>query len=525
MKNLKRMIVLALVVLLVASAFAGCGGSTVVQKETSTDKSAAASSTVSQSDPNKPDISEPVQLTMYLIGDAPTDAQLVYDEINKKLKKDINATVTPNFLPWADWKDRYPLLLASGEDYDLIISAWWSQYTEQARKGAFLELTDDLLNKYAPMTMKSVDNDRLKWSKVDSKLYILPMNYSEFATYGYIVRGDLMKKYNIHDIKTIDDFGAYLDAVAKNEKALIPWDTGNDYDKYIVSKLFEFQNGWYTKDGIYGLALDTNQPNGGKWFIEAQDPKMVDFYKKMADWKNKGYWSQNALVNKVSAKDSFVNGRSASFGSNLLDASAVISTVKAQHPDWDAKFYPGTPEGKTFANPVTSNGISINAKSKHPDRALMMLDLFRNNEDYFDLTTYGIEGKHYTLTPEGKIKSLPDSSKYPIDGACPWGWREAKFYRSVDGSISNYDDVLKSYTERWSKSPIENYFPDFASVMDKQAALKTVSDQYGFALQLGFSKDVEKDVKTMLDKYKAAGIDDFLSAVQKQYSDFVQANQ
>jgi len=43
------------------------------------------------------------------------------------------------------------------------------------------------------------------------------MNYDELSTMGYFVRGDLMKKYGISQIKTTADLDKYLIAVAKNE--------------------------------------------------------------------------------------------------------------------------------------------------------------------------------------------------------------------------------------------------------------------------------------------------------------------
>lgn len=51
---------------------------------------------------NGVDISEELELTMYLLGDPQPDAELVYEEVNKKRKKDLNTTLKVKYIPWAD---------------------------------------------------------------------------------------------------------------------------------------------------------------------------------------------------------------------------------------------------------------------------------------------------------------------------------------------------------------------------------------------------------------------------------------
>jgi len=515
---MKRMVVknlcLATAVFLSVTLFAGCG-------TTGSGKSEASSSISSgtESAASKVDTSKPVVLKMHLLGDGATDAKLVYDEINKKLKADINATVEISFFGWSDWQTKYQLLLSSGEDYDIIVSAWWSSYADNARKGAFWELTDERLNTYAPQTMKSSPSTVLDSGKVDGKLFVLPMNYNEFSAYGYIVRGDLMKKYNIPDIKTIDDFGVYLDALAKNEKSMIPYDTGNSYDNWGLSILgLRGENEWYSPDNLV-LSLNMTEKSP-KLFVESTTTQALEFYKKMKVWKEKGYWSTSALVNKTTSKDSFLNGKSGACISNLLEAQSMYQSVVKSHPDWDLRFYPGNTTKATYANSYISNGISINAKSKNPERALMMLDLFKNNEDYFNLTTYGIKGKHYDLNSKNEIVILPDSTNFAPDAACPWGWREERFYKSFADGLPNYSSILASYKKRMVSLPAVNFIADQTKIQDKIATFTNIGSQYELPLRLGFSKDVEKDLKSLNDQLKSAGLESYMSEYQVQLDKF-----
>ena len=67
-----------------------------------------------------PDISEEVTLVMYLIGDRPADNDEVFAKINERLKAEINATIDVKFMSWGEYEQKYPLIFASGEDWDII---------------------------------------------------------------------------------------------------------------------------------------------------------------------------------------------------------------------------------------------------------------------------------------------------------------------------------------------------------------------------------------------------------------------
>lgn len=523
-----KLSVLLLAAILAASAVAGCGagkasggtentaGKTEPAGSTSQSETTAAS-TAAESE--KPDISKEVTLKMYLLGDGAPDVPAVYEEVNKKLKSDINATVNVNFFGWSDWQKKYQLLLASGEEYDLIISAWWSSYADNARKGAFWELTQERLGKYAPETVKNSSEAVLKSGRVDGKLYILPMNYNEFSAYGYVVRGDIMKKYNVPDIKSIDDFGVYLDAIAKNEKGMIPYDTGNSYDNWGLSWLaLRAANEWYSPDNL--MLCMKMRDDSHKVFVEGGTAEALEFYKKMKEWKNKGYWSRNALVNKVTSKDSLLNGKSGACITNLLEANSIYQQAKESHPEWDIRFYPGNTDRATYANSYISNGMSVNAKSANPERALMLLDLFKNNEEYFDLTTYGIKGRHYDVTADGQLTALKDSANFGADVACPWGWRDDRFYKTFANGLPNFADILKSNKERMVIIPAVNFTADQTAVKDKVALFNNIGQQYELPLRLGFSEDTGNDHAVFMDKLKAAGLDDYVADYQKQLDTF-----
>ena len=140
-----------------------------------------------------PDTSEEVTLTMYLLGDRTPDFDMVFDKINEKMKDKINATLQVKFLSWGEYEEKYPLLFAAGDDFDIIYSADWAFYNSQSTKQGFWEITDEALKTYAPMTAESIFPEAWEAAKVNGKVYMLPQNYKEMSGYIYMVRGDLMK--------------------------------------------------------------------------------------------------------------------------------------------------------------------------------------------------------------------------------------------------------------------------------------------------------------------------------------------
>src|SRR5690606_20680016 len=142
------------------------------------------------------DISKPVELQFYMLGDDPKDLDFIQDEINKMAKEDLNATVNFNYTTWTDWDQKYKLLLGSGQQVDLIFTAEWTQYQSYAKKGAFQPL-DELLPVAAPKLNEFVPADMWEAVKIDGQIYTVPSTYKEYVTNGFVWREDLREKYNL----------------------------------------------------------------------------------------------------------------------------------------------------------------------------------------------------------------------------------------------------------------------------------------------------------------------------------------
>ncbi len=463
------------------------------------------------------DISREVKLKMYSIGDKPKDFDLVYAEINKKLKADINATVEVEFIGWGETATRIPLIFSSGEDYDLIPTANWLGYFNNARNGAYKEMTMEDIQKYAPRTAKRSQQAVFDSAMVDGKLFALPMNYHETTTYGFGVRGDLMDKYGIQAINSLDDLEAYMKAVKENEPDMVPWDNGAGHQ--FIQEFLTRPYGVFNPDyGWLGIKIDDPKP---QLFDILDTPEAIALFKRVQSWNEQGYWDKGALVSKVLDIDSFKSGKSATFFHNMTNANAAYETLKSTHPEWDVRFYPANPDKPYLANPFINNGMAINARTKNYERALMMLDLFKNDESYYRLTFYGIEGTHYDVSDDRKLIPLESNSGFAPGSAFPYPWMDDEFALAPAQGLPNYEQVMSNVNANQKATNIRSFAADRSSLKAIEAAIEEIRQQYLGPLNKGFVRtSVEEDLKDGLKRIYDAGMQQVIDTLQEQLDAF-----
>src|SRR5688572_29507511 len=95
-------------------------------------------------------------ITMLTMGNKPTNGRMeaMLEVLNARLKEKVSAELDMFFIEWTDWQTQYNIQLLSGDDnVDLIGTATdWLFAWENATKGAFLPLTEEMLKANAPKT-------------------------------------------------------------------------------------------------------------------------------------------------------------------------------------------------------------------------------------------------------------------------------------------------------------------------------------------------------------------------------------
>lgn len=474
------------------------------------------------------DISKKVKLRMVLIGDKPKDFNLVFDELNKLILQDLNAELEVKYLSWGDWQQRYPLLFASGDEFDLIFTGNWAQYNTQATKGGFLEITPSMLSVYAPLTAASAYPEALEQARMNGKLYMLPMNFREVQGSISLLRKDLLEQGGLTMQEVMDhpkSLEKWYGQVVDSRSGLVPVNAaGLNWWGMPMYTPLEKMNNWFDLVGTGSMRI--------YYIATEQKPRVFSYYdtdmflegvKVSKEWADRGFWPKSALVSKTTDNEAFLNGKAVIVGGNLATANALYNMTATAHPDWEiaaADTYYGN---AVDVKPFIQNGMAVNKNSRNPERALMLLDLLRNDQRYFDLTFYGLEGVHYVPVQDGRsIKLLPRSVDYSPESASPWGWRDERLARPIEGGIPNYQELRDQMLKRAVVTPLQAFNFDDSKVKNELAAVSNVIIQYVKPLCFGVVEgNVEDKVQEARRLLNEAGSAKIVQEYQRQVDEYI----
>lgn len=530
MKRLKRFFWFVLVVSFTAAAvLSGCGAAEDEVAKGSTGSSTVQSTQQSEAtatDSNAIDTSKEVKLIMYLVGDKQPDADLVYQEVNKKLKQDINTTVSVKYMSWADYTTKYNLIFASGEEFDCVYTGGWVGYAEQAAKNGFLKIDQEMVKKYAPDYFEVVPKESWDQVKVNSNIYMLPYLHQQMAGHWLVnYRGDLKEKYNLPEISSVDTLENYMFTIAQKEKGIKVFD-GN------IENLMKFMTRVYYSqpNNLASFSLSPDMfyykmdDNSGKVLNALEDPAYLEMLKKAKTYADAGVWAKEILAQKNSNDDSYKLGKSAINTTHIEQTMANYADITINHPDWKPQYVDLQADKIHNASSASNGGIGIHATSQNPERVMMMMNLFATKKDYYDLTTYGIEGKHYTAVGDNKLKSTDEGLKnFPPKQNCPWGWERTEFIRYSDVLPDEIINVEKNWEAKGlaSKSSLAAFNFIDTNVKNELAACNNLFKVKGYILLAGLSKDPEADLKLLNEDLKKAGMDKIQQELQKQVTEFI----
>lgn len=502
---MKKVISTILAISLVAGLTMGCGKQQTTTSDTKTDDS------------------KTVNLVMYLYGSAGVANADILAALNKKLKESTNTTLEIKYIDWNDVTTKYPLLWASGEKFDMayVSSTAAVPYATLAKQGALADISD-LLAKDAPTLKSSIDDSYWNNMKVNGKIYGVPSTYSEYATYGFVTRSDLLAKYNMTSVESIDDMEKYMDGAVTD--GMIPLNGSSNLSIDLYKLFLGTTSDWIDAPGIPNtenyLAASLSDPE--TVFHPAFTDEFEAFAEKMHEWQQKGYWSKDVLSSKSDDKDNFYNGLSASYISHQPDWTGSYGTQLKKLPGIDTEFYAfAEKNNKIERTSGSQNATGINANTKYPDRCLKVIEKLMTDKDCYDLFQYGILGREYTLT-DGKI-TQPDTYNADKDagGFAAWALRTDAL------NIPQATEDPRRYTlnEQWSKTAIDNPYSGFnfdaSSVSSQLSAIANVDAQLGIQIMLGETTQDPKDaVAEYRKELKSAGIDDVIAEVNKQLKEY-----
>lgn len=504
--------------LLAASAVAsmgltGCGGSeeaanTDAVATATADGEAAANTETIDTDV---DMSENITITWYAAGASdPEDQALIEEKANAYLaEKGYNCTLDLIMYDFGTFPDKLQTMISSGEEFDICFTCnWCNPYTQQAAKGAYVALNDDknLLEKYAPKTKELLGDDFLAGSQINGINYAIPANKEKAHQWGLLVLSDYVDKYkmDLSGVKSLADMEPFFQTIKDNEPNIYAFESLTGESAF---RSLDFDR--IGEDGYPGVVYNDD---ASKVFNELEAPETMEFFKLMRKYYEAGFIREDAATITDYTQDQ--------------KAGKMFAAVRSLKPGKDAEEGLSMSQNYTqiaLTNPVISNRETtgsmqaISATSKHPERALMLLELFNTDEYFNNLINFGIEDVHYTKVSDKVIKAGPSRDKYNLS----LGWA---FGNQFLNYVWDNEDP-----EKWTKFEAFNgeatttqtlgFVFDPANVQTEIAQCTNIWKQYVPSLETG-SVDPEVVLPQALDALKAAGVDNIIAEKQKQLDEW-----
>ncbi len=494
----KRILAALLTMTMALGMLAGCGGGS------------SSGGSASGGETSADDGSKEVNLVMYVVSDRPAGQDTVDENLNKLLKEKMNTTITINWIGWAEYANKYPLLFSSGEVFDMAYCATWLNFANLARRGAFMPL-DEMLPKYAPDNYAMQSETALKQATIDGHIYAVPTLLPTYITYGAIYRGDLAAEAGMtDDIDTWEEIEQFGDWLKENHPEMEVIDESASGPE--MSLVWERMAGNYEIDSGNRYIFYDPSEEEPKVFALYDDPTIADFYQMCYRFGEKGFWSKSALSDTDTSKTQ--NGKAAIRFHNI----DTWSGYTVLHPEWDFKY--GVMTSEIAHLPFTQDCMVISNTSKNPERALQFWNLLTTDQEVYDALYYGVLGTTYELNEEGQFTIL-DSDLYSTSAM--WAARTFELNRNQAGVPESYDTVRAEWEDEIQDGVgIEKYTGfvlDTTNITTEIAACQNARQQYGWPLELGYTDPVE-GLAEYKQKLIEAGIEKVLEECQKQLDEY-----
>lgn len=467
-------------------------------------------------------------------GDKPTNGQTekMLEKLNDILTEKVNAELDIYWIEWTDYLTNYNLTLAQNDgSVDLVGTATdWLDAWPNVKKGAFLELSEDMLKTYAPKTWESVSPEHWEMCKYNGEIYLMPEdNYAQWTNHGFRYRMDWAREAGLtNGVHSWKEMGEYFQYIKDNKPGVIPWDVAGNGSIYV-----NVAAGWISSHTnnifIEGLEVPLFYGNSKDDAYTVVSPfyegdELVEYAKTMKAWAEAGYWRTDVLNYSGDTSGELLAGNTGS------DEHHTQGWYTGTRPDMDKRqpgsevefFYFGEETQNLTALTITHGAMAISSASKNPERALMVYDLLRNDEECYRLFNYGIEGEQYIITEDGMMDRPEgyDHDLHSIQTNYWWGRNDDLELENV----THYNEGKRRMYEIYDKIAIDYPYGqivfDTDNVKAQMSNLSDVYSTYGPRMTFGKVDDPEAYVAEFREALKAAGIEDVIAELQAQMDEF-----
>nr|ATG84600.1 UgpB [Geobacillus thermodenitrificans] len=411
----------------------------------------SATSKETANEKNKKGSNEPITLTLFS-ADPHSQWDNMESPVSKKVTEKTGIKLKAEF-DVNGGQQKIALMVASGEYPDLILPKGNADKLVEA--GALIDLTD-LIEKYAPNLKKIYGKylSRLKWSKDDPSIYILPTAPID-QTYwspgnGFMLQHAVVKELGYPKIRTVKDFENAIKTYKEKHPTI---------DGQPTIGLSLLADDWRIMISTTNPAFwATGAPDDGEYYIDPKTYKATLHYRRPEEkeyfrWLNHmndiGLLDPESFVQKY---DQYLAKISSGRVLGLIDADWEVADAQRalrEAGKYDRMYgmYPVTltEEYKHHNFQDTGYlggwGIGISVDCKDPVRAIKFIDYLASEEGQI-LQNWGIEGVHYKVVDGKRVIPKEEMEKRNNDA----NYSKKTGIGVLKGFAPSYGDGVKDST-------------------------------------------------------------------------------
>ena len=469
------------------------------------------------------DLTRHVNITIYNFSDVvvPDRADVVGLANERYFMPILNTTVEAVLMPNTNAAQMYPLLLAGGSDVDVIFTAPWRYYNEEASKGSFVEITDDLLRTYLPKTLRT--NPPVSWvqARMDGRVYGIPPSWVWWEQKMVAIREDLRLSNNLPEIRTWQDLENYVITVGRNDRVYYntsanTWELMNVYLQYrnVLLTVQPVYFAWEHRGGEPGPD-DLHFLYTSSWYR--------DYALTMARWYTAGAFDRNVMNQTIGDRSNFPQGRSSMVVGNFvifMQGNDLIANGQGIPSYWDiSQSVDAIVRRMTYDN----NLLAIAATSNNVERSALVIDLIKNTRDLNEMIRFGIEGRHWIRTGPSSYVPGPETTGYPagnwISGPI---FFEGQVTLELPADTTQQEiDIRDSVDARLTDLEIDGFRLNVSSMQSEWAVMSALIEEYRRSFECGiFEGQTAARFDDFSNRLRAAGLDRMVALVREQYAEF-----
>lgn len=486
---------------------AGCGQGDSASTG-STDASGAASGSESGT-------GEVTSVRWITAGTPQTGMDQVLEEVNKLLAERYGLELQLEIYDYGSYDEKMNMLISSGEEFDVCFTtqSWLNKYQPNVSRGAFLAL-DDLIDEHAPDLKEVLPEFLFEQARVDGSIYAIPNYQICYDSFGFMMRKDLVEKYNFdwENVKTEEDMYPFWDAIRDNEPGLYPVGDLSIQafeDDYVAMRMIQ---DYYTVAGS-GASSFYIKKGDDSYTVDWYPDVVKEYRREFGELYEKGYIRDDIITLQDDSAD-ITAGKYASRLGIIKPGGEAEQKQLAGGYD-----YVQIALTEPFVNSLSARAAmnAVSSSSKNPEAAIRMIDVMNTDKEIFNMLNFGIEGTNYTME-DGFVKEIPDSGYFFNSG---WALGNQFNAYLVEGQQEGVWEETMEINNNAEVSPISGFSFNEDPVATAMAQMSSVTSEYKF---IGLYDDFDTRFEEFRTKMEQAGVEEYKEEVQNQLNEWLEAN-